>query len=247
MPTDPGRDPEDPALPKEVIKIWTLSERPIAVGDKLMGRHRNKGIVGKIVPEAEMPRLQDGTPIDVILNPHGVVSRLNLGQLYETHLGWVAKVLDCSFIAAPFQRIRLESCANPQIREQVEGILAGSATDRQALERLLELANAHSPVQLEHGKATLLDSGTGRVFANPVTIGYQYLMKLNHLVADKIQAREEGEYANWVEQPVQGRQEGGGQRLGEMEVWALEAHNTPELLREFLTYKSDDVITRQDV
>lgn len=243
----PRSDPEDPALPKEVIKIWTLSERPIAVGDKLMGRHGNKGIVGKIVPEAEMPRLEDGTPIDVILNPHGVVSRLNLGQLYETHLGWVAKVLDCSFVAPPFQRVRLESGANQHIQAQVERILADSATDRQALERLLELANAHSAVQLEHGKATLVDSATGRAFANPVTVGYQYLMKLNHLVADKIQAREEGEYVNWVEQPVQGRKEGGGQRLGEMEVWALEAHNTPELLREFLTYKSDDVITRQDV
>jgi DNA-directed RNA polymerase subunit beta len=243
----PGAAPEHPTGVKEVIKLWIRRDATIAIGDKLMGRHGNKGVVGKIVPEAEMPHLEDGTPVDVVLNPHGVVSRLNLGQLYETHLGWAAHVLSCRFTAAPFQRLGLKHCEDRDLQAQVEQLLAESPSDLQAVERLLELANRHAVVRLEHGKARLFDGRTGKELAARVTVGYQYLLKLNHLVEDKLHAREEGEYAAWVEQPVKGRKAGGGQRLGEMEIWALEAHNTPELLREFLTAKSDDVITRQHV
>ncbi|MGH2669570.1 MAG: hypothetical protein ACRDH5_10755, partial [bacterium] len=238
---------EDARLLKEIIRIRIKGERRVRVGDKLMGRHGNKGVVTKIVPAPEMPHLDNGTPVDVLLNPHGVVSRMNLGQLLETHWGWVARWLGCTFVAAPFERVRLAECRDARTRAKVEALLRSSESDEQALERLLELASRRAPVEMQgerREKVWLSDGRTGERFEAPVVVGYQYILKLNHLVEDKLHAREQGQYNLLTDQPVKGRRRGGGQRLGEMEVWALEAHDVPHLLQECLTLRSDDVARR---
>lgn len=200
------------------LVCWILQERKVEVGDKLMGRHGNKGVVSRIVPSEEMPHLEDGTPADILLNPHGVISRMNLGQILETHLGWILKHgrekhPDLE-IVQPFHTVPEES-----LREAFQDL-------------------GHTGISPE-GKAFLWDPRSGERIHAPVTVGYQYILKLNHLVEDKIHARETGALTLITGQPVKGRRRGGGQRLGEMEVWALLAHRAPALLKEFLTLKAD--------
>ena len=188
-------------------------------GDKMAGRHGNKGVVSRVLPEEDMPYLADGTPIDIILNPLGVPSRMNLGQLYETMLGWAGEILGKKYSTPVFDG------ANP-------------------LEVQDELAMANLPAS---GKAKLIDGKTGEYFDNPVTIGNIYMMKLSHMVDDKMHARSTGPYSLITQQPLGGKAQFGGQRLGEMEVWALQAYGAAHTLHELLTVKSDDVEGRSKV
>jgi len=206
-------------LPSGIIKrivVEVAQTRKIKVGDKLAGRHGNKGVVSKILPEAEMPFLADGTPVDIILNPLGVVSRMNIGQLFEAHLGWAAKKL--GYYA-------------------VTPALFG-ATEKDVKE---ELKKANFPLD---GKTVLYDGQTGKVFPQKITIGFAYFMKLSHMVEDKIHARSIGSYSLITQQPLGGKAQLGGQRCGEMEVWALEGYGATHILQEMLTIKSDDIAGR---
>lgn len=198
------------------IQVEVAQLRKIRAGDKLAGRHGNKGVISQIRPEEDMPYLADGTPVDIILNPLGVASRMNLGQVLETHLGWAAKTLGY---------------------RAVTPVLSG-ATEEQIRE---ELKQAGLP---ESGKVTLYDGRTGKPFDNPVTVGIIYMMKLNHLVEDKIHMRSIGPYSLITQQPLGGKAQFGGQRFGEMEVWALEGYGAAYTLQEMLTIKSDDVVGR---
>jgi len=203
-------------LPTGVLKrvvVYVAMKRKISEGDKLSGRHGNKGVVSKILPEEDMPFLEDGTTVDVILNPLGVPSRMNVGQLLETHLGWAAKKLGIRAITPTFDGVK-----EGQIKE------------------LLKSAGLS-----EYGKVTLYDGYTGKPFGQKVTIGYMYVMKLVHMVDDKMHARAIGPYSLITQQPLGGKAQFGGQRFGEMEVWALEAYGAAFTLQEILTVKSDDV------
>lgn len=195
------------------IQITVANLRKVQVGDKMAGRHGNKGVISKIVPVEDMPYLEDGTPIDIILSPLGVVSRMNLGQLLETHLGFAAQKLNYKVAIPPLNGITEE-----KIREELGK--AGLAED---------------------GKVTLFNGKTGDSFDNKVTVGYNYIMKLNHMVEDKIHQRSIGPYSLITQQPLGGKAQFGGQRFGEMEVWALEAYGAAHTLQEILTIKSDDV------
>ena len=206
-------------LPAGVIKsiqVEVAEYRKVSVGDKLAGRHGNKGVIAKILPVEEMPYLEDGTPVDIILNPLGVASRMNIGQILETHLGWAAHKMGY---------------------RAVTPALAGASEE----EIRGELKRAQLP---EDGKITLYDGITGEVFKQPVTVGMIYIMKLNHLVEDKIHMRSIGPYSLITQQPLGGKAQFGGQRFGEMEVWALEGYGAANTLQEMLTVKSDDVIGR---
>lgn len=203
----------------KLVKVYVAKKRKLTVGDKLAGRHGNKGVVAKILPEEDMPFLADGTPVDIVLNPLGVPSRMNLGQILETHLAWAAKKLGL-YVASP--------------------VFDGAK--EQEIKQLLKKANLP-----ESGKVTLYDGLTGEPFHEKVTVGYIYLMKLAHLVEDKIHARAVGPYSLITQQPLGGKAQFGGQRLGEMEVWALEAYGAAYTLQEFLTVKSDDVIGRAKI
>lgn len=205
----------DPGIMHQV-KVYVATKRKLQVGDKMAGRHGNKGVVSKIVPVADMPYMQDGTPIQVILNPLGVPSRLNMGQLFETHLGFAAKRLGIQ-VASP--------------------VFEGFPEDR--IWKMMKEANL-SP----DGKFFLYDGFTGERYDNPVVVGYLYILKLSHLVADKIHARAVGPYSLVTQQPLGGKAQMGGQRFGEMEVWAAEAYGAAHLLQELLTVKSDDVAGR---
>jgi DNA-directed RNA polymerase subunit beta len=189
------------------------------VGDKMAGRHGNKGVVSIIVPEEDMPYLEDGTPIDLVLNPLGVPSRMNLGQILETHLGWAAQKLGLHMATPVFDGADL--------------------SDVQAL-----LREANLP---ESGKAKLFDGKTGEPFDKDVLVGVIYMLKLSHLVSDKIHARSIGPYSLVTQQPLGGKAQFGGQRFGEMEVWALEAYGAAHMLQEMLTVKSDDVAGRSRI
>ncbi len=202
----------DPGIIKQV-KVYVASKRKLSVGDKMAGRHGNKGVIAKIVPEEDMPFLADGSPVDIVLNPLGVPSRMNVGQVLETHLGWAAKVLGFRVATPVFDGIKEE-----QIRKY--------------------LKQAHLP---EHGKVHLYDGRTGDRFDQEIVVGYIYMMKLAHLVADKIHARAVGPYSLVTQQPLGGKAQYGGQRFGEMEVWAMEAYGCANALQELLTVKSDDV------
>ena len=203
----------------QLAKVYVANKRKIQVGDKMAGRHGNKGVVATVVPEEDMPFMEDGTPIDIVLNPLGVPSRMNLGQLYETMLGWAGHVLGCKYETPAFDG------AKP---EEVEA----------------ELKKANLPIT---GKTTLVDGRTGENFDNPVTIGMIYMMKLSHMVEDKMHARSTGPYSLITQQPLGGKAQFGGQRFGEMECWALEAYGAASTLREILTVKSDDVEGRSKV
>jgi len=209
-------------LPLDVrkrVKVWVAIRRKIRVGDKMCGRHGNKGVVSRILPEEDMPYLPDGTPVEVVLNPLGVPSRMNVGQVLETHLGWVAKALGVHVICPVFEGPKEE-----QIRQL--------------------LKKASLP---ESGKITLYDGRTGEPFDQPVAVGYMYMMKLIHLAEEKIHARSTGPYALITQQPLGGRSRQGGQRFGEMEVWALEGYGAAYTLQEMLTDKSDDLQGRTNL
>jgi len=205
-------DDVDPGIIKSV-KVYIASKRKLSVGDKMAGRHGNKGVVAKIVAEEDMPHLADGTPVDIVLNPLGVPSRMNVGQVLETHLGWAAKFLGLRFATPVFDGI-----SEKQIRSY--------------------LKEASLP---ENGKTHLYDGRTGELFDQEIVVGYIYMMKLGHLVADKIHARAVGPYSLVTQQPLGGKAQYGGQCFGEMEVWAMEAYGAAYTLQELLTVKSDDV------
>jgi len=209
-------------LPPGVLKkivVYVASKRKVSVGDKLAGRHGNKGVVAKILPEEDMPYLPDGTPIEIVLNPLGVPSRMNVGQILETHLGWAAKALGF-YAASPI----FDGAKEEEIKD--------------------EMRKARLPLD---GKIVLRDGLTGHAFDQRVTVGYIYIMKLVHMVDDKIHARSIGPYSLVTQQPLGGKAQFGGQRFGEMEVWALEAYGAANTLQELLTVKSDDVIGRTKI
>jgi DNA-directed RNA polymerase subunit beta len=197
----------------KMVKVYVAMKRRLSVGDKLAGRHGNKGVVSKILPEEDMPYLPDGTPVDIVLNPLGVPSRMNIGQILETHLGWAAHALGLH-IATPV----FDGASEMEIKAM--------------------LKEAGLPLR---GQTVLYDGKTGEPFDQEVTVGYMYIMKLHHLVDDKLHARSIGPYSLVTQQPLGGKAQFGGQRLGEMEVWALEAYGAAHTLQEFLTVKSDDV------
>lgn len=213
-----SRDNGDELPPgvNQLVRVYIAQKRKISEGDKMAGRHGNKGVIARILPEEDMPFLPDGTPIEIVLNPLGVPSRMNIGQVLETHLGWAAHALGIH-VATPVFNGALEE----DILEQLEK--AGLPTN---------------------GKITLFDGRTGEPFDNPVTVGYVYMLKLAHLVDDKIHARSTGPYSLVTQQPLGGKAQFGGQRFGEMEVWALEAYGAGYTLQEILTVKSDDVVGR---
>jgi DNA-directed RNA polymerase subunit beta len=203
----------------QTIKVYIAMKRKLSVGDKISGRHGNKGIVAKIVPEEDMPRLPDGTPVEIVLNPLGVPSRMNVGQILETHLGWAANKLNLWVDTPVF-----------------DGISEGE------IKELLKKAGLP-----ESGKTPLYDGIAGELLDQEVTVGYIYMMKLYHLVDDKIHARSTGPYSLITQQPLGGKAQFGGQRFGEMEVWALEAYGAAFTLQELLTVKSDDVEGRAKI
>ena len=203
----------------KMVKVYVAMKRKLSVGDKMAGRHGNKGVISRILAEADMPYLPDGTPIDIVLNPLGVPSRMNVGQILETHLGWAARTLGMT-VATPV----FDGASEPEIK------------------KLLKDANIPSS-----GKTVLYDGMTGDPFEQQVTVGYIYMMKLSHLVDDKIHARSIGPYSLITQQPLGGKAQFGGQRFGEMEVWALEAYGASYTLQELLTVKSDDVEGRSQV
>lgn len=208
-------DKLEPGVIKK-IQVEVAQLRHIVAGDKLAGRHGNKGVISQVRPVEDMPYLEDGTPVDIILNPLGIASRMNIGQVLETHLGWAAKKLGYRAISPA-----LAGATEEQIKTELEK--AGLPKD---------------------GKVTLFDGRTGKPFEQPVTVGYMYIMKLNHLVEDKIHMRSIGPYSLITQQPLGGKAHFGGQRLGEMEVWALEGYGAAHTLQEMLTIKSDDVVGR---
>ena len=219
-----NRDRGDELLPgvNRLIRVSVAAKRKISVGDKMAGRHGNKGVVAKILPQEDMPFLPDGTPVDIILNPLGVPSRMNIGQILETHLGW-ALMEQASVTAAGRQwRPRPSSTARTRSRSARSWPRPASGT----------------------GKVMLHDGRTGEAFDREVTVGYIYMLKLHHLVEDKIHARSTGPYSLITQQPLGGKAQFGGQRFGEMEVWALEAYGAANILQELLTVKSDDVMGR---
>src|SRR5437899_6195638 len=195
------------------VKVYIASKRKLSVGDKMAGRHGNKGVVAKIVAEEDMPFLADGTPVDIVLNPLGVPSRMNVGQVLETHLGWAARLLGLRFATPVFDGIK---------EKDIRGYLKQAGLP-------------------EHAKTRLCDGRTGEMFDQEIVVGYIYMMKLGHLVADKIHARAVGPYSLVTQQPLGGKAQYGGQRFGEMEVWAMEAYGAAYTLQELLTVKSDDV------
>ena len=197
----------------QMAKVYIAKKRKIQVGDKMAGRHGNKGIVSKIVRQEDMPFLEDGTPVDICLNPLGVPSRMNLGQIFEAVLGWAGRELDVKFATPIFDGATLDDL--------------NEWTDKAGIPR--------------YGKSYLYDGGTGERFDQPATVGVTYFLKLGHMVDDKMHARSIGPYSLITQQPLGGKAQFGGQRFGEMEVWALEAYGAAYTLQEMLTVKSDDV------
>ena len=200
----------------QLVKVFIAQKRKILEGDKVSGRHGNKGVISKILPENDMPFMADGTPIEVVLNPLGVPSRMNVGQILEIHLGWVAKTLGVREITPIF---------NGATEKDIENALIKTGLPKD-------------------GKITLYDGRTGRPFDQKITVGYSYILKLFHLVNDKVHARSTGPYSLVTQQPLGGKAQFGGQRFGEMEVWALEGYGAAYNLQELLTIKSDDVLGR---
>src|SRR5213080_5008601 len=214
----------------KLVKVYVAMKRKLSVGDKMAGRHGNKGVIARILPEEDMPYLPDGTPVEIVLNPLGVPSRMNVGQILETHLGWAARVLGLHFATPVF---------DGATEKEIKIKLKESAT------RLRELGLPE--VVNESGKTILYDGLTGDAFEQKVTVGYIYMLKLSHLVDDKIHARSIGPYSLITQQPLGGKAQFGGQRFGEMEVWALEAYGAAFILQELLTAKSDDVYGRTKI
>jgi DNA-directed RNA polymerase subunit beta len=255
----------------KVVKVYLAVKRRLQAGDKMAGRHGNKGVVSIIAPVEDMPFSADGTPVDIVLNPLGVPSRMNIGQVLETHLGWAAKG-----IGAKIGKMLDERYKANQLREflkEIYGIGQDQSADIAALDDneiqvlagnlrggvpistpVFNGATEHEVKQMlkladlpESGQTWLFDGFTGKRFDRPVTIGYMYILKLNHLVDDKMHARSTGSYSLVTQQPLGGKAQFGGQRFGEMEVWALEAYGAAYTLQEMLTVKSDDVAGRTKV
>jgi len=214
----------------KMVKVFVAMKRKLSVGDKMAGRHGNKGVIARILPEEDMPYLPDGTPVEIVLNPLGVPSRMNVGQILETHLGWAARVLGLHFATPVF-----DGASEEEIKEYI-----GKANGRYDE---LSLPPSVGP----SGKTRLYDGLTGEQFEQKVTVGYIYMLKLSHLVDDKIHARSIGPYSLITQQPLGGKAQFGGQRFGEMEVWALEAYGAAHILQELLTCKSDDVAGRSKI
>ncbi len=238
------RGDELPSGVLEMVKIRVATKRKLGVGDKMAGRHGNKGVIARILPEEDMPFLADGTPIDIVLNPLGVPGRMNLGQILETHLGWAAAVLGFKAITPVFDGAREEEIveclreANEYIRQRSEEAeVVQNAGDQRDL--LVEMP--------EDGKITVFDGRTGDALEQKVTVGFIYMNKLHHLVDEKIHARATGPYSLITQQPLGGKARTGGQRFGEMEVWGLEAYGASYTLQELLTVKSDDVEGRTKI
>jgi len=257
-------------LPPGVIKmtkVYVAVKRKLSVGDKMAGRHGNKGVVSCILPEEDMPFFADGTPMDIVLNPLGVPSRMNIGQIMETHLGWAARELGAQLTALidsgeAMKQVRKEigeifgtkeiaelikDMDDEELAQSVKALRHGIITKTPVFDGADEseiwgwLERAGLP---DDGKITLYDGRTGETFHSRVTVGVMYMLKLHHLVDEKIHARSTGPYSLVTQQPLGGKAQFGGQRLGEMEVWALEAYGAAYLLQEFLTVKSDDVAGR---
>ena len=208
-----------------LVRVSVAQKRKISVGDKMAGRHGNKGVIAKILPAEDMPFLPDGTPVDIILNPLGVPSRMNIGQILETHLGWALHEKGLKAATAVF-----DGATEHDIRQE--------------LSEARHMVYGQSQALPENGKIDLRDGRTGELFDRPITVGYIYMLKLHHLVEDKIHARSTGPYSLITQQPLGGKAQFGGQRFGEMEVWALEAYGAANILQELLTVKSDDVLGR---
>ena len=202
-----------------MVKVYIATKHKLAVGDKLAGRHGNKGVIAKALPVADMPYLEDGTPVDIVLNPLGVPSRMNVGQILETHLGWAARALGFRAVTPVFDGAS---------EDEIRGCLREAGLP-------------------EDGKTRLYDGRTGEPFHQRVTVGYMYMLKLDHLVNDKVHARATGPYSLITQQPLGGKARYGGQRFGEMEVWALEAYGAAHILQELLTVKSDDIEGRTKI
>ena len=238
------RGDELPSGVLEMVKVYLATKRQLSVGDKMAGRHGNKGVIARIVPEADMPFLEDGTPVDIVLNPLGVPSRMNIGQILETHLGWAAAVLGFQAVTPVF-----DGASEAEILKAVD------EANAHVRNRRVELAEKKLPppageISVEMPallKINLYDGRTGEPFEQKVTVGYMYMLKLHHLVDEKIHARSTGPYSLITQQPLGGKARTGGQRFGEMEVWALEAYGAAYVLQELLTVKSDDVEGRTKI
>ena len=229
----------------EMVKVYVATKRHLSVGDKMAGRHGNKGVIARIVAEEDMPFLEDGTPVDILLNPLGVPSRMNVGQILETHLGWAAAVLGFQAITPVFdgateaEIFGSVSEANHHVKSKIDAFEQTGKNPGHPRELL-----ANMPVD---GKIQLHDGRSGEPFKERTTVGYMYMLKLHHLVDDKIHARSTGPYSLITQQPLGGKARTGGQRFGEMEVWGLEAYGAAYVLQELLTVKSDDVEGRTKI
>jgi DNA-directed RNA polymerase subunit beta len=238
------RGDELPSGVLEMVKVYVATKRQLSVGDKMAGRHGNKGVIARIVPEEDMPFLEDGTPLDILLNPLGVPSRMNVGQILETHLGWAMTVLGQQAVTPVF-----DGATEDEIHKAVD------EANKAVRERRKEKKSSHTTVAAREldvempygGKIQLYDGRTGEPFEQRTTVGYLYMMKLHHLVDDKIHARATGPYSLITQQPLGGKARTGGQRFGEMEVWGLEAYGASYILQELLTVKSDDVEGRTKI
>jgi len=249
----------------KMVKVYLAVKRRVQPGDKMAGRHGNKGVISSIVPVEDMPYMADGTPVDIVLNPLGVPSRMNIGQILETHLGWAArglgtkigKMLEAQHAVVELrkflnqvynetggQKADIKSMSDAEVIELARNLKKGvpmatpvfDGASEEEIKSLLTLADLPTS-----GQTTLHDGRTGEQFERPVTVGYMYMLKLNHLVDDKMHARSTGPYSLVTQQPLGGKAQFGGQRFGEMEVWALEAYGAAYTLQEMLTVKSDDV------
>ena len=255
---------------QKMVKVYVAVKRRLQAGDKMAGRHGNKGVVSRIVPVEDMPYMADGTPVDVVLNPLGVPSRMNIGQILEVHLGWAAKGLGRKitnmlesqakiadvrkFLGKIYntsgQTIDIAAFSDDEVLELCRNLKSGvpfatpvfDGADEDEIKHMLELADLPSS-----GQIALHDGRTGAAFDRPVTVGYMHVLKLHHLVDDKMHARSTGPYSLVTQQPLGGKAQFGGQRFGEMEVWALEAYGAAYTLQEMLTVKSDDVNGRTKV
>ena len=254
----------------KMVKVFVAVKRKLQSGDKMAGRHGNKGVISRIIPAEDMPYLDDGTPVDVVLNPLGVPSRMNVGQILETHLGWAA-----SGLGSKISKMVYSDDNNTQVKKFLSEIYGdkqfnsdlSNLTDKQIIQQAQNLKrgvpmatpvfdgasekNVRDMLKLadldETGQVWLTDGRTGETFDRKVTVGYIYMLKLHHLVDDKIHARSIGPYSLVTQQPLGGKAQFGGQRFGEMEVWALEAYGAAYTLQEMLTVKSDDVSGRTKV
>jgi DNA-directed RNA polymerase subunit beta len=235
----------------QLVRVYVAQKRKISVGDKLAGRHGNKGVISKILPIEDMPFMEDGTPVDVVLNPLGVPGRMNIGQILEIHLGWLAKtgwevdgddedwkkrLIQIHAESAPADSNLATPVFDGAREDEITGLLGSTLPNRDGVR-----------VVKENGKAMLFDGRSGEPFPDPVSVGYMYILKLHHLVDDKIHARSTGPYSMITQQPLGGKAQFGGQRFGEMEVWAMEAYGAAYALQELLTIKSDDILGRVKV